>query len=101
MRRGGRSIIEAGGGISSTDGAGNTRVLPLPIAGLMSPADGYELAQDYARLDAWTKETLGCALQAPFMALSFMALPVIPALKMTDRGLFDVGKFDFEEVEVM
>ena len=95
------AVIEARGGISATDGAGDTRVLPLPIAGLMSPADGYELAQTYARLDAWTKETLGCALQAPFMALSFLALPVIPALKMTDRGLFDVEKFDFEEVEVV
>ena len=66
----------------------------------MSPADGYELAQSYARLDTWTKETLGCALRAPFMALSFLALPVIPALKMTDRGLFDVERFDFTGVEV-
>lgn len=94
------AVIEARGGISATNGAGDTRVLPLPIAGLMSPGDGYELAQNYARLDAWTKETLGCTLQAPFMALSFLALPVIPSLKMTDLGLFDVDKFDFEAVEI-
>ncbi len=65
----------------------------------MSPTDGYELAMEYARLDAWTKDTLHCALKAPFMALSFLALPVIPALKMTDRGLFDVEVFGFAEVE--
>jgi len=93
------AVIEAKGGISATDGAGDTRVLALPIAGLMSPMDGYELAREYARLDAWTKDTLHCALRAPFMALSFLALPVIPALKMTDRGLFDVGTFGFVEVE--
>ncbi|MFN0013467.1 MAG: adenine deaminase C-terminal domain-containing protein, partial [Saprospiraceae bacterium] len=93
------AVIESKGGICATDGAGETRVLALPIAGLMSPADGYELAQSYARLDAWTKETLHCALKAPFMALSFLALPVIPALKMTDRGLFDVETFDFAAVE--
>lgn len=94
------AVIEAKGGISATDGAGETRVLALPIAGLMSPADGYELAREYAQLDEWTKEFLGCALKAPFMALSFLALPVIPALKMTDRGLFDVEQFDFTSIEV-
>lgn len=93
------AVIEAKGGISATNGAGDTRVLALPIAGLMSPMDGYELAREYARLDTWTKDTLHCALKAPFMALSFLALPVIPALKMTDRGLFDVSIFGFAEVE--
>jgi len=93
------AVIEAQGGISATDGAGDTRVLALPIAGLMSPMDGYELAGKYARLDAWVKGNLHCTLQAPFMALSFLALPVIPALKMTDLGLFDVGIFGFVEVE--
>lgn len=94
------AVIEARGGVSACDGAGDTRVLPLPIAGLMSPADGYALAQSYAELDQWTKSTLQCALRAPFMALSFLALPVIPVLKMTDLGLFDVETFDFAEVEV-
>jgi adenine deaminase len=92
------AVIEAKGGISATDGAGETRVLPLPIAGLMSQSDGYTLAQDYARLDAWSKKTLGCSLRAPFMVLSFLALPVIPKLKMTDLGLFDVEQFAFTSV---
>jgi adenine deaminase len=94
------AVIEAKGGIGATDGAGDTRLLPLPIAGLMSQSDGYTLAQDYARLDAWTKEALGCQLRAPFMVLSFLALPVIPTLKMTDLGLFDVEQFGFVEVVV-
>lgn len=94
------AVIEAGGGISAANSAGATQVLPLPIAGLMSPADGYELAQQYGILDQWTKETLGCTLRAPFMVLSFLALPVIPQLKMTDRGLFDVGTFGYVPVTV-
>jgi len=94
------AVISAKGGISATDGAGDTRVLPLPIAGLMSQEDGHTLAESYARLDAWTKETLGCPLRAPFMTLSFLALPVIPALKMTDLGLFDVEIFDFVDVTI-
>jgi adenine deaminase len=93
------AVIAAKGGICATDGQGDTRVLPLPIAGLMSPADGWALAESYAQLDAWVKSQLGCPLRAPFMSLSFLALPVIPKLKMTDRGLFDVEKFDFVDVE--
>lgn len=93
------AVIEAKGGISATDGHGNTHVLPLPIAGLMSQSDGWSLATAYAELDAWVKNTLHCPLRAPFMSLSFLALPVIPKLKMTDRGLFDVEKFDFVDVE--
>lgn len=92
------AVIEVGGGIAATDGAGHTHLIPLPIAGLMSTEDGYELARRYAELDAWTKAELGCTLRAPFMTLSFLALPVIPALKMTDRGLFDVQRFDFVPV---
>jgi len=94
------AIIEAKGGVCASNGSGDTRVLSLPIAGLMSPVDGYELARSYAQLDAWTKDALQCALRAPFMALSFLALPVIPVLKMTDRGLFDVETFDFTDVEL-
>jgi adenine deaminase len=93
------AVIAAKGGIAATDGAGDVRVLPLPIAGLMSDRDGRQLADDYGGLDAWVKSALGCVLRAPFMSLSFLALPVIPQLKMTDRGLFDVGKFDFVPVE--
>ena len=76
------------------------RTAPLPIAGLMSAGDGYELARSYAQLDQWVKETLPCSLKAPFMTLSFLALPVIPVLKMTDLGLFDVEIFGFTPVEV-
>ena len=94
------AVIDARGGIAAADGTGETRVLALPIAGLMSPADGYALAQDYAKLDAWAKTALGCALRAPFMVLSFLALPVIPKLKMTDLGLFDVEQFGFVPVEM-
>jgi adenine deaminase len=89
------AVIEAKGGISAVDGAGAVRVLPLPIAGLMSVRDGWELAAEYSALDRWVKEGLGCGLRAPFMSLSFLALPVIPSLKMTDLGLFDVERFGF------
>lgn len=93
------AVIAARGGVAATNGEGETRVLPLPIAGLMSQSDGWELAGTYAELDAWVKSELGCVLRAPFMSLSFLALPVIPKLKMTDRGLFDVERFDYVEVE--
>jgi adenine deaminase len=92
------AVIASQGGIAATDGA-NTRVLPLPIAGLMSQQDGWLLAREYAELDSWVKTELGCTLRAPFMSLSFLALPVIPKLKMTDRGLFDVEQFNFVQVE--
>ena len=93
------AVIKAKGGISAVDESKNIKVLPLPIAGLMSPEDGYVLADNYSKIDAWTKNKLGCVLTAPFMTLSFLALPVIPALKMTDLGLFDVEDFKFTEVE--
>ncbi|MFN0213125.1 MAG: adenine deaminase [Saprospiraceae bacterium] len=95
------AVIAAKGGIAATDGIGDIRTLPLPIAGLMSQSDGWQLAEDYSQLDAWVKSELGCVLRAPFMSLSFLALPVIPKLKMTDRGLFDVEQFGFVEVERM
>ncbi len=93
------AVIKAKGGIAATNGTGDTRILPLPIAGLMSQSDGWHLAEEYSRLDGWVKSELGCVLQAPFMSLSFLALPVIPKLKMTDRGLFDMGRFCFVGVE--
>ena len=93
------AIIENKGGISAVDENGQVKTLPLPIAGLMSNEDGYVLAEQYSTIDQWTKNELGCVLTAPFMTLSFLALPVIPALKMTDLGLFDVERFKFVEVE--
>jgi adenine deaminase len=69
-------------------------LLPLPVAGLMSNADGYEVAQQYSRLDMEAKK-LGSKLRAPYMTLSFMALLVIPDIKLSDKGLFDGKKFEF------
>jgi adenine deaminase len=73
--------------------------LPLPVAGLMSPAPAREVAADYGKLETMVRET-GCALENPFMALSFLALPVIPSLKLTDKGLVDVDAFDFVDLFV-
>ena len=92
------TVIASGGGISAVDDSGTEKVLPLPIAGLMSDQNGYQLAEDYIQIDHWVKNELGSSLRAPFMTLSFLALPVIPSLKMTDLGLFDVEKFDFVNV---
>ncbi|HOA38523.1 MAG TPA: adenine deaminase C-terminal domain-containing protein, partial [Flavihumibacter sp.] len=66
----------------------------LPVGGLMSTADGYAVAAEYSRLDAMAK-SLGTRLQAPFMTLSFMALLVIPHIKLSDKGLFDGDHFRF------
>ena len=69
-------------------------VLPLPVAGLMSVDDGYHVAQLYSLIDKAAKEA-GCTLGSPFMTLSFMALLVIPHLKLSDKGLFDGDRFEF------
>ena len=76
------------------------QVLPLPIAGIMTNADGYETAKVYAEIDSFVKDKLGCTLTAPFMTLSFMALLVIPQLKLSDQGLFDGKEFKFIQVFV-
>ena len=70
-------------------------LLELPIAGLMSDKDGFEVATSYAKLDRMAKEQLFSTLSAPFMTLSFMALLVIPELKLSDKGLFDGNSFHF------
>ena len=87
-------VIKAKGGISCVDGNKNELLLPLPIAGLMSADDGYLVAEKYTAIDAMAK-SLGSKLSAPFMTLSFMALLVIPHLKLSDKGLFDGDKFEF------
>ena len=66
--------------------------LPLPIAGLMSDEPVAEVVRNVAALHVAARQ-LGCKLSAPFMALSLLALPVIPHLKLTDKGLIDVDKF--------
>lgn len=87
------AIIKAQGGISCAAN-GNTQVLPLPVAGLMSTDDGYKVANDYTAIDMAAKE-LGSQLSAPFMTLSFMALLVIPSVKISDKGMFDGNTFTF------
>ncbi|MBL4649701.1 MAG: adenine deaminase [Aureispira sp.] len=87
-------IIENKGGISAID-SNNEHVLPLPVAGIMSTDAGNIVANSYSTIDKFAKETLGCSLRAPFMTLSFMALLVIPRLKLSDKGLFDGGDFKF------
>jgi len=89
-------VIKARGGISVV-GRGKRVVLPLPIAGLMSDRDGRVVARRYTELDAAAKR-LGSRLDAPFMTLSFMALLVIPDLKLSDRGLFSAAQWGFVPV---
>ncbi len=87
-------VIEAKGGVSCVS-AKREMVLPLPVAGLMSNEDGYKVATYYTAIDKMVKEELGSPLAAPFMTLSFMALLVIPHLKLSDLGLFDGDAFKF------
>ena len=87
------TIIENKGGISCA-GDDEVDVLSLPVAGLMSANDGYEVAKQYTDISHKAK-ALGSTLQAPFMTLSFMALLVIPHLKLSDKGLFDGDTFSF------
>ncbi|GAB4092699.1 adenine deaminase [Flaviaesturariibacter terrae] len=87
------AVIAAKGGVSCIDGS-KEYVLPLPVAGLMSAEDGYTVAEKYSAIDRAAKG-LGSGLGAPFMTLSFMALLVIPHLKLSDLGLFDGDSFSF------
>jgi adenine deaminase len=87
-------IIENEGGISAVDNE-KKMILSLPVAGLMSNEDGYKVAASYTAIDKMVKEKLGSTLSAPFMTLSFMALLVIPHLKLSDKGLFDCDRFEF------
>lgn len=86
------AVIKAKGGIAATDGKEQNKILPLPIAGLMSGENGQTIANNYAEIDIFAKQ-LGSTLQSPFMSLSFMALLVIPELKLSDLGLFDGKAF--------
>jgi adenine deaminase len=88
-------VVAAKGGLAAVGPDGAELVLPLPVAGLMSDQPGPEVAAAYSRLDDFAKTQLGSGLQAPFMTLSFMALLVIPSLKLSDKGLFDGEKFEF------
>ncbi len=89
-------VIEHKGGVSFTCDGGEM-IVPLPVAGLMSNEDGYTIAEQYARIDRAAKEA-GSRLGSPFMTLSFMALLVIPHLKLSDKGLFDGDRFELINV---
>lgn len=89
-------VIEEEGGVSWVDG-NKTDILPLPVAGIMSNDDAWEVAEKYDQLDKLAK-TLGTKLNAPYMTLSFMALLVIPELKLSDKGLFDGNTFSFTKL---
>ena len=92
MAHAARVTAELGGGFAVVRRGEVLASLPLPVAGLMSPRSARLVAGDLARVHEAAK-ACGCALPAPFMTLAFIALPVIPALKLTDQGLVDVGKF--------
>ncbi|GLQ55665.1 adenine deaminase [Devosia nitrariae] len=87
-------LIEMGGGFAVADDGAITAELALPIAGLMSLKSFEAVTHDLHGLREAAK-ALGCTLPEPFLQVAFLALPVIPHLKMTDRGLFDVDAFDF------
>jgi adenine deaminase len=89
-------VINSEGGVSCVSGK-NGSLLALPVAGLMSAEDGYLVAEKYAAIDRQAK-ALGSTLAAPFMTLSFMALLVIPHLKLSDLGLFDGDNFSLMNV---
>ncbi len=92
MAHAARVVAEMGGGQAVVRGGEVLAALPLPVAGLMSTARAADVALELERLHAAAR-ACGCLLPAPFMTLAFIALPVIPALKLTDLGLVDVGQF--------
>lgn len=90
------ALVDCKGGVAVVDG-NHISTLPLPVAGIMSAEDAYLVAEKYSALDLKAKE-LGTSLGAPFMSLSFMALLVIPSLKLSDKGLFDGNSFSFTDL---
>ncbi len=91
-------VIENQGGIAAVTKS-EAHILPLPVAGIMSDGDAFEVGKAYGRMDELAKQ-MGSKLTAPYMTLSFMALLVIPDIKLSDQGLFDGEKFEFMDVFV-
>ena len=91
-------IIANSGGICAVNGFEN-KLLALPVAGIMSDKNGWEVGKLYQEIDAMAKE-LGSNLKSPFMTLSFMALLVIPDLKLSDKGLFSGNTFSFVDLDL-
>jgi adenine deaminase len=88
-----RRLANLGGGIVVVDGATILAELPLPVAGLLSDAPLAEVVERSHAIVAAAAE-LGCTVEAPFQTMAFLALSVIPSLKITDRGLVDVDRFE-------
>ncbi len=86
-------IMENEGGIAAVDSL-RKEILPLPVAGIMSDRPGDEVAVRYENLNRMAGE-MGSTLHSPFMLISFMALLVIPSLKISDKGMFDADQFEF------
>ena len=91
-------IIENSGGICAVN-ASEEKIVSLPVAGIMSDLSAEEIGKSYAELDNMAKQ-MGSKLSAPYMSLSFMALLVIPSLKLSDKGLFDGTSFQFTSLEI-
>lgn len=91
-------LIENKGGICAISNS-EEKIVPLPVAGIMSDQDGETIGRQYAELDTMAKQ-LGSKLNAPYMSLSFMALLVIPSLKLSDKGLFNGTDFKFTSLEI-
>ena len=87
------AVKDMGGGMAVVAEGKRLAKTPLDVAGLMSRGSLSELTAQLEEL-AGEASALGCALEGPFMVLSFLALPVIPELKLTDRGLVDVNRFE-------
>jgi adenine deaminase len=90
-------LIDTKGGLALTDG-NEIYHLPLPVGGLMSSENGDIVAESYKALNSKSSD-IGCSLNAPFMTMAFMALLVIPKLKIGDKGLFDVSTFSLTQIE--
>jgi adenine deaminase len=97
METAARTVAEMRGGMAVSDGERVLASLALPVAGLMSPQSAARVAADHEALEAAARQ-LGSLLLSPFMTLSFLALPVIPELRLTDQGLVDVNAFSIVDM---
>ncbi len=93
MARAAARLAELGGGIVVVESRGVRAEMPLPVAGLLSEAPLEEVIAESRAVTAAAAD-LGCTLPAPFQSMAFLALSVIPSLKITDRGLVDVERFE-------
>ena len=91
-------LVKNRGGVCAISNT-EEKIVPLPVAGIMSDKSGVEVGEAYAEIDQLAKK-MGSNLRAPYMTLSFMALLVIPSLKLSDKGLFDGAAFKFTSLEV-